>query len=473
MVGGVEAADGTVLPAGGSGVAPALTDAMQDMLARLPKTRGATDQAAEAVQPPLQRNREFRGAAADEPIAPAIPAPVTAGPISEVRAASAGSAAVEQAPRVQGLPMPQRVTRISTGRKVWFGLSFLAPVILGAVYLFLIAPEQYETEFRFSVRVPVGQSGALASGGASTSALFGGNPTPGTDLLDNFTVADYVRSPQAAADLDAKLNLKTMFNKPSDPFSRVGGGANREKLARFWKSMVYSDYDVTTGLAVVRVKAYSAQDSYAVATALLQLSNDLVNSIGNLSQQDTVRFAERQVARVQQKVAYLRRQIMLLSQHGGLNNPSIGVTAASTTLATISRTDVSQIREEIEVLMRQLHNPDAPQIVMLRQELAANENALNRAVNVANASRTNQYEDLTAQLQSTLTLLANTQVALSNTQAGADAQRLYLTTYVKPIVAESATGPDRWMDLLLIMLISGMVWTVGMLFRNSILEHGR
>jgi capsular polysaccharide transport system permease protein len=467
MVGGIDEADGSVLPTGGSGAAPGAAGSMQELLTRLPQPRSASGQAGTPVQPPLQRNREFRGATIDEPIAPP-----SAEPRADVRERPAVTQD-EQEPRVYGLPLPQRVTHISTGRKLWFGVSFLLPVILGAIYLFLITPDQYVTEFRFSVRVPVGQQGALASGGASTSALFGGNPTPGTDLLDNFTVADYVRSPQAAADLDAKLNLKDMFNKPADPFSRVGGNANREKLARFWKSMVYSDYDVTTGLAVVRVKAYSAQDSYAMANALLQQSNDLVNSIGTLSQQDTVRFAQRSVERVQQKVADLRRQIATLSQHGGLDNPSIGVLPASTALATNTRTAVSQIQREIEVLMEQLHNPDAPQIVMLRQELAANERALNQAVNVANADPTNQYADLTTQLTSTLSLLASTQVALSNAQVGADAQRLYLTTYVKPILAQSPTGPDRWMDLFLIMLISGMVWTIGMLFRNSILEHGR
>jgi capsular polysaccharide transport system permease protein len=464
MVGGIDEADGGVLPTGGSGGA---AGSMQELLTRLPQPRGAAGQAGEPVQPPLQRNREFRAATIDEPVAPPM-----ADPRADVRERPAATPD-EQEPRVYGLPLPQRVTQISMGRTLWFGVSFLLPVVLGAIYLFLIAPDQYVTEFRFSVRVPVGQQGALASGGASTSALFGGNPTPGTDLLDNFTVADYVRSPQAAADLDARLNLKDMFNKPADPFSRVGGNANREKLARFWKSMVYSDYDVTTGLAVVRVKAYSAQDSYAVANALLQQSNDLVNSIGNLSQQDTVRFAQRSVERVQGKVADLRQQIALLSRHGGLDNPSIGVLPANNTLATITRTNVSQIQSEIEVLMRQLHNPNAPQIVMLQQELAANEQALGKAVNIANAGPTNQYADLSAQLQSTLALLASTQVALSNAQVGADAQRLYLTTYVKPILAQSPTGPDRWMDLFLIMLIAGMVWTIGMLFRNSILEHGR
>ena len=367
--------------------------------------------------------------------------------------------------------LPNSAGRLSLGARIWFVVSFLVPVIFGAIYLFLMAPDQYVTEYRFSVRVPVGQPGSMAQGGASLSALFGGNPTPGTDLLDNFTVADYARSAQAAKDVDTKLGLKAMFNKPSDPFSRVGDTASQEKLAKFWKKMVYSDYDVTTGLAVVRVKAYSAEDSYSIANTLLQLSNDLVNSIGIQSQQDTVRYAKEQVDHAAKRVTDLRRELAGLSQQKGVDSPSIGVIAAQASLSTNARTNISQIQSQIEVLMQQLHNPNAPQIVILRQQLAANQRALANAVDNANAVPTNRYQDSSTQLQGALAVLSSAQAALSNAQAMSDSQRLYLTTYVKPATPESSTFPDRWMDLLLIALVAAMVWLIGLLLRNSILEH--
>jgi capsular polysaccharide transport system permease protein len=482
MVGGVEQADGTVLPTGESGDAPVgfgANPAMHDLLARLPKARGASDQGAEIVQPPLQGIREFRGATPDEPAAPE-PAAQIADKSSEVRERPDP---VEEAPRVLGLTLPQRVTHISTGRKVWFGVSFLAPVILGAIYLFLIAPDQYVTEFRFSVRVPVGQQGSMAAAGASTSALFGGNPTPGTDLLDNFTVADYVRSTQAATDLNAKLNIRAMYNKPFDPFSRVGGSANRERLAKFWKSMVYSDYDVTTGLAVVRVRAYAPEDSYAIANTLLSLSNDLVNSIGVRSQQDSVRFAQGQVDRIVRKMADLRSRLTTLRRDNAIISPSDGsqdIVSGNETLINQLAAAKSQIEGQIARLMAELHNANAPQIVVLHAQLVADDHQLRAAQQVVRgagahnlASTVGQFEELQAQLTNATTVLATAQNNLATAQAGADAQRLYLTTYVKPGLPESSTAPDRWMDLFLIMLISGMIWTIGLLFRNSILEHGR
>jgi len=476
MVAGIDDNGGAAAPGNGRAASAAAARSWQDLMARLPQSRstgrgpGSGDPAV--VEPPLRTNREFNGAEAAEPIAPP----------THPRAASTETIERPQAPvnepeveyRIRGRALPRRATRVSTGRKVWFLISFIAPVLLGALYLFLIMPNEYVTEFRFSVRVPVGNSAGMAqaSSGSSVSALFGGNPTPGTDLLDNFTVADYARSGQAARDLNAKLNLKAMYSKPGDPFSRLGTNVSQERLGRYWKWMVYSDYDVSTGLAVVRVKAYDPQDSLAIANTLLALSNQLVNEIGNESQGDTVRFAKEQVNRANAQVTDLQRQIAVLAARRGADSPSVGVIQANTQVATTTRTNIAQIQSEIEVLEGQLHNPDAPQIVLLRQELAANQRALAGAVSTSNTVSTNTFADLSAQLQNSINVLSTAQAALSSAQAAATSQRLYLTTYVRPTLPESSVAPNRWVDLLLLVLFSAMVWTIGMLVRNSILEHG-
>lgn len=445
--------------------------ALKDLMARLPSARVRSAAPAEPVGAPLRANREYNGEA--EPEAPAAPPPVRA---SESETIAPPRPVVED-PRPAAPALPRRRATIARGRLIWFLAAFVAPVILGAIYLFFVMPDQYVTEFRFSVRVPVGNPGAMSSlgqvsNGASVSALFGGNPTPGTDLLDNFTVADYARSPQAARDLNTKVNLKALFNKPSDPFTRLDANASQERLGRYWKSMVYSDYDVTTGLAVVRVKAFSPQDSLSIANNLLALSNQLVNDIGDQSQGDSLRFAKEQLVKANDDVTALRRELATVAGAKGSNSPSIGVLTAMENISTNSRTNISQLQGQIEVLMAQLHNPDAPQIKILRDQIAANERALASAVDVANAASTGHYADLRQQLTNALNVLSSAQAAYSYARATAAAQRLYLTTYVRPTLPESATAPDRLIDLLLLVVIAGMVWMLGMLVRNSIVEHG-
>ncbi len=464
----------------GDGASQAASRSLRDLMSRLPSSRaeGRTgSREAELVEAPLRTNREYKGLDMVEPAAAVTTAagtqtetptaPQSDGPFM-LRSSSDSKAEGD----TSGPSLPGRTRLMSKGSLIWLLLSFIAPIVLGAMYIFFVLPDQYVTEFRFSVRVPVGNPAALpkSNGGAALSALFGGNPTPGSDLLDNFTVADYARSPQAAKDVHAKVNLKAMYSKPSDPFSRLADTASQEDLGRYWKSMVSSDYDVTTGLALVRVKAYAAQDSLNIANALLTQSNQLVNDIGNQSQTDTVRFAKEQFDRATAQVADLQRQIAGLAR-GGADSASVGVIQANTQVATTTRANIALIRSQIEVLEGQLHNPKAPQIVLLRQQLAANERALADAVSTANTVSTNNFQVLTAQLANANSELSAAQAALGQAKSAAAAQRLYLTTYVRPTLPESPVGPDRWMAFLLLIAGAGMVWVVGLLVRNSILEH--
>ena len=380
---------------------------------------------------------------------------------------------------LSGRALPDLMRTVSFGRKVWFAVSFLIPMILGALYVFFIAPDEYITEYRFSVRVPVGQQGSLASGGASLSALFGGNPTPGSDLLDNYTVADYVSSAQAARDLDTKVGLRTMYNKPLDPFSRIGAAANSERLGRYWHSMVYSSYDVATGLAVVRVKAYSAPDSFAIANSLVELSSDLVNSIGTRSQQDSVRFAQSQLERAKTQVDALSAELANLRRQNNVIDPVKGAVAGNIDLVNELTNRRAQLQAQSEMMMQQLHNAEAPQVQLLQQQIGAVNHQITqaRASGGAAASGANiavtmgQFEKLADKLKNAQSVQAAATQALNNAQTSAEAQRLYLTTYVRPVQPESPEGPKRWLDLLLIGLVASMVWVIGRLIGNSIMEH--
>lgn len=386
----------------------------------------------------------------------------------------------EDEPRVAGMRMPSGILRASRGRQIWFALSFVAPIILGAIYLFAIAPDQYITEFRFSVRLPVPESTTPEV--QNKSFLFNGNTTPGTDLLDNYTVVDYVTSRQAAMDVNAKLPLREAFSKPSDPLSRLGKNASAERMAWFWQGMVYSTYDPASGLAVVRVKAYSPQDSFAIATNLVSLSSELVNSIGLHSQEDSVRFAQQQVDDASAKLATMNAEMANARRTSGFINPDLGqsgpVNAAQAFVAQLNQRD-SQLKGQIAAVSAQLHSADAPQLQLLREQLAANSEQLRVARQVllgnGNASMAKTVTDIEAltnrlhDYQGVLHAAINT---LAATQAAAHAQRVYMTTYVKPTMPEAPLAPQRWLDLLIITLAAAMVWMIGRLIENSILEHG-
>lgn len=377
------------------------------------------------------------------------------------------------------LSLPDVVRTVSFGRKVWFGVSFAAPVLLGALYLFLIAPDQYVTEYRFSVRVPAGQESVANANGVSVASLFGGNPAPVADQLDNYTVADYVRSPQAARDVDAKTDLRTMFNKPFDPFSKLGEKASAERLGRYWNGMVYSSYDIATGLGVVRVSAYSAADSYAIANNLLTLSSDVVNSIGSHSQQDSLRFAQAQYDRATAKVASLNAELLNLRRQSNLVDPEKGAVDGNVDFVNNLIRNRAQLQVQLELMAKQLGNANAPQVNVLRQQVATLDQQISQARAAGGSTKgganiavtVGRFEELSAKLKDAQTVQTEALQAVSSAQTSAEAQRVYLSTYVRPTMPEAPVRPQRWLDMLLITLIAAMAWVLGRLLGNSIMEH--
>ncbi|WP_353229044.1 hypothetical protein [Novosphingobium sp.] len=446
------------------------------------------------MPPPLKPDNSFRGIAAlvadKRPILREVKAsqPATSAPapvreptaLQDDQPAEPDRPVNDDEPRIAGMKLPSGKLRTSRGRQIWFLLSFVAPVILGATYLFAIAPDVYVTEYRFSVRLPIPISTTPQVQGKSF--LFDGNTTPGTDLLDNYTVVDYVNSRQAAVDLNTKMNLRDAYNRPFDPLSKVGKNASIERLAGFWQGMVYSVYDPASGLAVVRVKAYNPQDSFAIATNLVNLSTQLVNSIGQTSEQDSVRFAQAHVDDALAKLATMNAEVAEARRTTGFINPDQGqngpVNATQSFIAQLNERD-SQLKGQIAAITAQLQNPDAPQVQLLRQQLAANElqlRTLNGSIKARGqtsiADSVTQFEALQNRLRDYQAVLKQAINTLGATQAAAQSQRVYMTTYVKPTLPEAPLEPRRWVDMLIIVIAAAMAWAVGRLVENSIMEHG-
>ncbi|WP_174300271.1 hypothetical protein [Caulobacter sp. S45] len=455
----------------------------------LPKPR-VRPSGEEPVSAPLDDEGAFRPfrSARGEPEIPARPAAeridaprAEAPPPLEARSGRGGKLELASpGARRAVLPLPGQEDEPSLFNKVWFVMALAAPIVLGAIYFFLIAADQYVCEFHFSVRLPLAQQTSSTSN--SLSALFGGNPTPGSDLLDNFVVTDYVSSEQAARDLNDRLDLRKMFSEPvHDPLARFDPHQPVEKLTRYWKRMVYSNYDPATGLAIVRVRAFTPEDSYRITETLVSLSNDLVNNIGVKSQLDSLRYAQTEVDRTQKQVEGIRAQLASLRLKQGVIDPSNNsVVAGNATLATTLRANLAQLQTEITTLTAQLHNPSAPQIEVLRQQLAATRSQLaatgaevahNAGGQASLTSTVGLFEATNTRLQDAAQVLQNNINNLSAAQSAADSQRLYITTYVRPTMPQSSTYPNRVSSFAILVLVAGMIWLVGLLIANSVMTH--
>ncbi len=436
------------------------------------------------------------------------PAPLGPQGLSGGRAQSSGrarsdTATLEMEPRLRpsrpalgamlgaqlDLKLPRRRGPPAIFSVAWFVVAFVAPVLLGLIYYGLVASKQYVVDFHFTVRAPLPDA-AQANNETSNSAvaLLGRSvptvsSTGSVDTLENYTIVDYVRSDQAARDLDQRLNLKSMFSQAgADPLSRYGGDPHAETLAKYWRRMVWANYDPATGLAEVKVRAFRPADAYAIATNLLDLADGVVNTSGRRSRADSLRVAQQQVDTAQSRMTEIRNRLTALRNQIGSIDPTKDENVGNVALSNTLRQELTQLESQLAFLSSQIHSPDAPQIVKTKAEIAATQRQLagvdarvnrTQSGNVALTTAVGEYEQLTAEEQAAEQLLFQSLGQLQQASVQADSQRLYMSTYVRPASPESSTYPERLNSILIIALVSALIWLLGALVGKSIMDHVR
>src|SRR5262249_35813542 len=160
-------------------------------------------------------------------------------------------------------PLAREVAPVRRKRQFPFRLlSFVVvaavPAILAAVYYFLVAADQYVSEFRFALRTvePVRIEPGSILGAAAPSPVG----------VDSYAVVQYLGSSDILDDLEKSLDLREMFSRAdADWLARLGLPVTVEELVRYWKGQVDAFFDITNGTIVVRARAFTPGDALKLA----------------------------------------------------------------------------------------------------------------------------------------------------------------------------------------------------------------
>ena len=371
-----------------------------------------------------------------------------------------------------------RLPQIARGQPwaVWisFALCVALPTLVAVIYYGLIASNQYVSEFRFTVRA----GDARPPDPAFASAVKGGADVRA--MLDNFIVVDYVRSRQAVDALERDVGLRRVYtSSQADAWARLEKGASAERLVKYWDSMVESSFDILSGIAAVRVRAFTAEDSLAVATQLMKNSEALVNEMNARARRDAVRFAEEDLKRAEERMREARRAVREFRSTMRSPDPSQEATATFTL--------VSKMREEIYRLNAELGralssmSANAPTVLVLREKIKATEDQLKNVegrfgsepagVREVLPTQLAQYEELEIDRMFAEKLYASVLTTLESARSSANMQHTYVASFVEPARAQIALYPQRTLSVLVVLIVSTMIWCGGLLIVFAIKDH--
>jgi capsular polysaccharide transport system permease protein len=368
----------------------------------------------------------------------------------------------------------------------WTALSFivmvLIPSAIATFYYLYVASPQYQVETQFSVRGS-GQSSMATLG---LPMLAGSSPQSG----DSYIVSSYVESLQLVRDVQQELgiDLRQFYTRDHiDWLYRVDPNMPLEKFTEYWRDMTDVSYNSTTGNTTLYIYAFTAEDSKAIADAVLKVSEKLVNELSESNRQQVMQVASRQVDRAEERLRKVQGEVRKLREEEKVLDPGSIGSQLNQQMTTL-QTQLTSTKTRLSALLKEV-DKDAPQarslqrtIDSLETELIVVKNQLEAATISNKAAKDdptkqsvaevlNKFEELTVEqgfaTQAYTTALAAFETAIAEAQR----QERYFATFVSPTRPEIALYPLRWLDSFIAFLVLLAVWMVSQFIYRSFRDH--
>ncbi|MDQ8033694.1 capsule biosynthesis protein [Bordetella genomosp. 1] len=356
------------------------------------------------------------------------------------------------------------------------------PGVLLALYLTFIAHDQYVSEARFGLRAGTQTQASAAS--REGHATLGGSEMTSELFVDSFAVVDYVKSRQIVRELDKQLNLRGMWSKPAiDLWYRMSEDDTDEGLWRQWNRMVDIEFDMSTGAIILRVRAFTPEDSLRLAQAILGASEKLVNKMSVKAREDSVRFAQDEVQGAEKRLSEARVKVQDLRARTGVLDP-VKEAEANLQIAAKVRGDIATAAAELDAMRAGgLRSGPAYERVQARyQALQRQLKELNdHQISVARGAKPDErgslsavlreYESAETERQFAEVYYTGALKALEDARGMAARQLLYTVVASQPTMADESQYPRRMVDTALGVLGLFILWIVAVLVVYAIKDH--
>ncbi|WP_157374418.1 sugar transporter [Salipiger sp. CCB-MM3] len=351
----------------------------------------------------------------------------------------------------------------------------LLPLLLVALYLWLIAEDRYSSTTGFTVRQEEGQaSSELLSGLAQFT---GGGLAHDGDILYEF-----IRSENIVRRVDAELDLRSYYGGywESDPIFALSPDASIEDLHKYWGRIVLVSYDEGSGLTQIEARAFDPDMAQKIADAIVTESQEMVNTLNDRAREDAIRYANIELEETQQKLRAAREaltkfrtrtQIVDLSadiqgRMGVMNNLQQQLAQELVALDELSSSTQSDDPRRTQALRR---------IQVIRDRIAEERRVFaNTKVPGTDEDYPTliaEYEGLTIDREFAEKAYSAALAARDAAYANAERQTRYLATYIHPTLPESPEYPQRPVLFGLSALFLLLSWSIGVLIYYSIRDR--
>lgn len=373
----------------------------------------------------------------------------------------------------QDAPGPAPMSLVERMRSALDVIVLLAlPAAIAILYYGAIATDMYESEASYVVR-SVSPSPGLASVATGMSSAQLGRASD-----DTFVVNAFMTSRDALSALIEKHGLLEALARPEadfvSRFPRPWEQPSLERLKQRLAEFVTVEFDTTTNIGKLTVRAFRAADAQMIANALLQHAEALINRLNARARADAVQFSSEVVATAQKRVEEVQLQIAAFREKELVFDP---VRQSAATIELIARLR-GQIAEQQASLSEVLTTaPTSPQVAALRSKIAAfekqivTERSQIAGSDSAMVPKLGAFEKLSLEREMAIKSYGSALLSLENARNEAQRQQLYLERIVAPNAADIPSHPRRLQSIVAILAVLGCLLWIERLLVRVVMEH--
>ncbi len=371
---------------------------------------------------------------------------------------------------VVGYKAPQWSWLLAT--RMLFFLIVVCPTLGVSVYYTFFAAKEYVSEAEYIVR---GVSSRHASGLDSLFSTFGISRTAD----DTYAIQDYLRSRNVIAEVSKSVPLRTIFSRPeADALARFPHpwrGNSEEMLYEYFRKAVMVQQD-SKGISTLHIVAFRAADARDLARALLTAAEQMVNTMNDRAQRDTLRNLRDDVRRAEEGVITAQSQLTAFRNREALVDPHEFSVKILQTIGDLTTT-LAQTRSEIAETEKV--SPLSPRLGSLRAKAAALSSGIDEqrgklgGSSAGVATKVSLYDRLSLARDLADKRLTSDLAALEIGRQEARRQQIYIEEIASPNLPDQALEPQRSRAVLATAVMSFAVFCMIWLLLAGAKEHAQ
>lgn len=352
-----------------------------------------------------------------------------------------------------------------------FLLTVVIPTACAILYYGFMASDVYVSEARFVVRSPDKPSmtglGVLLKSTAFSNA--------GDEI---YAADDYIQSRDALRALNHNGAVTRAYSNDHvsmfDRFNPLGLDGSFEALFDYFGKKVRVDFDTTSAITTLSVRAYTPEDAQKFNSELLGLAEETVNRLNRRGRADVIELAEQEVQDAQQAERSAAVSLAQFRNASGIIDPE---KQAAVQLQMISKLQDELIGSRMQLLQLRAMAPDNPQIPVLQARIAGLSREIDQQLGFVAGSRRSlsataaRYQRLQLDREFADKRLAAALTSLQDARAEARRKQAYVERIAQPSRPDEAQEPRRLRGIFATLMLGLVAWAIMTMLLAGIREH--